>query len=77
MNTKFLLTFEMRNEGNVRLYHMIFITQHMKGLKAMKEAVVKDTQEPRQFSMSDYKVVRKKEQLDLVFKPAIGWRCIK
>ena len=66
METKFLVTFEIRNKGNVRLYHMIFITQHMKGLQTMKDTMIKATQEPGQFSMSDYKVIRKKEHLNFV-----------
>lgn len=61
----FLLSFEMRNLFNVRLYHMIFISCHEKGLEVMKEAMNRGSQEKDSFSLSDFKILKRGQNMNL------------
>ncbi|XP_031557194.1 uncharacterized protein LOC116305417 [Actinia tenebrosa] len=59
------LTFEMRDIRNRRLYHLIFATSHIEGLKSMKKSFNRGTQEQNTFSLSDFKILRKNIPLNL------------
>lgn len=61
----FALSFEMRNIFNVRLYHMIFISCHEKGLEAMKEAMNRGSQNRTCFALSDFLISKKGQQMNL------------
>ena len=56
---KFTVNFEMRGMSNQRIYHLVFATNHYRGLEEMKEAMNRGTQEANTFSLSDYKIVKK------------------
>ncbi|KAK3581200.1 hypothetical protein CHS0354_024736 [Potamilus streckersoni] len=62
-NSNMVLTFEIRNSRNIRIYHLIFITNHQKGLETMKEAMNRATQSPESFCLSEYKILRKEISL--------------
>ncbi|XP_031552933.1 uncharacterized protein LOC116290091 [Actinia tenebrosa] len=64
-SSDYALTFEMKDIRNRRLYHLIFATSHIKGLKAMKESFNRGTQEQNTFSLSDYKILKNDIPLDL------------
>lgn len=61
----YVLNFEMRGNNNARLYHLVFATNHVKGLEMMKEAMNRGTQEANEgkFALSDYMIVRKGKTL--------------
>lgn len=61
----FALSFEMRNIYNTRLYHMIFISCHEKGLEVMKEAMNAGTQNPTCFALSDFLISKKGQKMNL------------
>ncbi|KAL3860136.1 hypothetical protein ACJMK2_010301 [Sinanodonta woodiana] len=67
----YILGFTVRNKKNVRLYHLIFITNHIKGFKAMKEAMKSGSQDADSLSVSDYHVEKNGMQLSLVNKQDI------
>ncbi|XP_045193340.2 uncharacterized protein LOC123549373 [Mercenaria mercenaria] len=56
---KFLQSFEVVDEGNTTLYHLIHTTNHPKGLEAMKESMNRCSQTEGEMQMSDYQVLRK------------------
>ena len=64
-DVKYHLSFEMRNKGNVPLFHMIFASKHEAGFNSMKEAMNRGTQSEGAFSVSDYLIVKKKQELSL------------
>ena len=57
------LSFEMRNKGNVPLFHMIFASNHEAGFNTMKEAMNRGTQSQDKLSLSDYLIVKKNQQI--------------
>ena len=59
------LSFEMRNKMNVPLFHMIFASDHTAGFNSMKEAMNRGTQSQDAFSLSDYLIVKKNQQISL------------
>ena len=52
----FTLDFTMRNKKNVRLYHLIFATKHIMGVRCMKEAMNRVTQDEAGLSFSSFLV---------------------
>ena len=62
-NVQFHLSFEMRNKGNVPLFHMIFASDHESGFDSMKEAMNRGTQSQDKFSLSDYLIVKKNQHI--------------
>ena len=52
----FTLDFTMRNKSNVGLYHLIFATKHIMGVKCMKEAMNRVTQDEAGLSFSSFLV---------------------
>ena len=62
---KYRLSFEMRNKGNVPLFHMIFATDHEQGLISMKEAMNRGTQSQDSFSLSDFLIIKKHQEINL------------
>ncbi|KAK3581197.1 hypothetical protein CHS0354_024733 [Potamilus streckersoni] len=65
-NSDMVLTFEIRDSRNIRRFHLIFITNHQKGLETMKEAMNRGTQSPEGLSLSEYMILRKGIPLSLV-----------
>ena len=59
------LSFEMRNKMNVPLFHMIFASDHTAGFNSMKEAMNRGTQSQDAFSLSEYLIVKKNQQISL------------
>ena len=55
----YTVNFEMRGMSNQRLYHLVFATNHYRGLEEMKEAMNRGTQEANTFGLSDYKIMKK------------------
>eukprot|EP00112_Aurelia_sp_Birch-Aquarium-sp1_P010566 Seg2252.2 transcript_id=Seg2252.2/GoldUCD/mRNA.D3Y31 product="hypothetical protein" protein_id=Seg2252.2/GoldUCD/D3Y31 len=53
---RFTLDFIMRNISNVRLYHLIFATKHIMGVRCMKEAMNRVTQDEVGLSFSSFLV---------------------
>eukprot|EP00112_Aurelia_sp_Birch-Aquarium-sp1_P010567 Seg2252.3 transcript_id=Seg2252.3/GoldUCD/mRNA.D3Y31 product="hypothetical protein" protein_id=Seg2252.3/GoldUCD/D3Y31 len=53
---RFTLDFIMRNISNVRLYHLIFATNHIMGVRCMKEAMNRVTQDEVELSFSSFLV---------------------
>ncbi|KAH3729395.1 hypothetical protein DPMN_055363 [Dreissena polymorpha] len=58
-NSTYSLVFEVRGKGNQIIYHMVHITNHIRGVEAMKTAMVKCSQREGEFVMSDYDIIRK------------------
>ena len=52
----FTLDFTMSNKSNVKLYHLIFATKHIMGVRCMKEAMNRVTQESKELSFSSFLV---------------------
>lgn len=65
-NSNLSLSFEIRGKNNCIIYHLIFITQHEKSLKIMKESMNRCSQVENGFAMSDYTVYRNGSKLNLV-----------
>lgn len=63
--TSYALSFLMKCISNARLYHMIFISCHEKGFEAMKEAMNTCSQDPREFLLSDFLILKKGHQMNL------------
>ena len=59
------LSFEVRGKRNSLLFHLVFAGYHIKGFEAMKEAMNNGTQEADKFSLSDYNIIVKGEELNL------------
>lgn len=57
-NSKFSLVFEVKNKRNSTLYHMVHITNHIKGVQAMKEAMNRCSQRGGEMIMSEYDILR-------------------
>ncbi|XP_037044334.1 uncharacterized protein LOC119080198 [Bradysia coprophila] len=49
-----VLKFSMRNNNNRHVYHLIFLTSHIKGIKSMKEAMWKKTQNATEMVFSEW-----------------------
>lgn len=62
---EFSLTFEIRGSNNSIIYHLIFITDHIKNLKEMKRSMKSCSQVEDGFAMSDYTVYRNGSKLNL------------
>ncbi|XP_053373658.1 uncharacterized protein LOC128546652 [Mercenaria mercenaria] len=52
------LLFEMRGRNNNIIYHLIFVTDHIKGVEIMKEAMNCCSQNEGEMTMSDYQFYR-------------------
>ncbi|XP_053381398.1 biorientation of chromosomes in cell division protein 1-like 1 [Mercenaria mercenaria] len=63
--TKFSLTFEMRRENNDILYHIIYITNHIEGVKSMKESMNRCSQVEDGMEMSEFYILRKGQKINL------------
>ena len=55
----YTVNFEMRGLNNARIYHLIFATNHVRGLEVMKESMNRGTQETNRFCSSDYQIIKK------------------
>ena len=58
-DARYTVNFEMRGLNNAIIYHIVFATNHIKGLEVMKEAMNRATQEANSFSISDYQIIKK------------------
>ena len=56
---RYTVHFEMRGLNNARIYHLIFATNHLRGLEVMKESMNRGTQETNKFCSSDYQIIKK------------------
>ena len=58
-SAKFSETFEMRNDKDKTLYHLVYFTNHVRGLETMKEAMNRGTQEVSKLCSSDCQINEK------------------
>ena len=63
---RFTVNFEMRGLNNARLYHLVFATNHEKGLEVMKEAMNRGTQEANSFRFSDFQIIKKNKPISFL-----------
>ncbi|XP_045202967.2 uncharacterized protein LOC123556377 [Mercenaria mercenaria] len=64
-NSRYSLTFEVKDKRNTTIYHMIHITNHIRGVEAMKESMNRCSQREGEMIMSEYDIVRKGQKLNL------------
>ncbi|KAH3825733.1 hypothetical protein DPMN_127614 [Dreissena polymorpha] len=61
--SSYSLVFEVRGEGNCIIYHIVYITNHIRGVEVMKSAMTKCSTHEEKMLMSDYDVIRKGNKL--------------
>ncbi|XP_060599626.1 uncharacterized protein LOC132753204 [Ruditapes philippinarum] len=66
INCKYSSLFELKDKQNTTLFHMVHVTNHVRGIEAMKESMNRCSQKEGEMVMSDYDVFCKGQNLNFV-----------